>query len=90
MRWTWLTSLATSVQIDFAEHGGRHYAVMVDQISGFLQIFRCRNKSSSEVILKLSEWGACGECQYLVSRTVARLLRGGKQAWGEGGTQLGL
>ena len=43
------------VQMDFAEHGG-DYIIMCDQMSGFLQIFKCRNKSSSEAILKLREW----------------------------------
>ena len=31
--------------------------MMCDQMSGFLHIFKCRNRSSVKVILRLKEWG---------------------------------
>ena len=46
----------TRVQMDFVEKG-EDYIVMCDQMSGLLQIYKCRNKSSLEAILKLREWG---------------------------------
>ena len=31
---------------------------MVDQLSGFMQCYRCRNKSTEEALLKVREWSS--------------------------------
>ena len=37
----------TRVLMDFAERSGEEYLVMCDQMSGFLQVYKVRNKGSS-------------------------------------------
>ena len=43
------------VQIDFCQKGNEDYLVMVCQMSGFMQDYRCRNKSTEEALFKLRE-----------------------------------
>ena len=31
---------------------------MVDQLSGFMQVYQCRNKSTEEALLKVREWSS--------------------------------
>ena len=38
------------VQIDFAERGQDNYLVMVDFMSGFVQIYKTKNNSTAEAI----------------------------------------
>ena len=47
------------IQIDFCEKGADNYLVMVDVMSGFFQIYKVKNKSAMEAILKVREWSAC-------------------------------
>ena len=46
------------VQLDFAEKGPDNYLVMCDMMSGFFQVFKVKNKSASEAILKVREWSS--------------------------------
>ena len=61
-RFLWATCLTTSTLIrgysSFAEKGPDNYLVMCDMMSGFFQVFKVRNKSASEAILKVQEWSA--------------------------------
>ena len=44
------------VQIDFAERGNDYFVVLCCQMSGFMQVYKTRNKSTEEALLKLREW----------------------------------
>ena len=46
------------VQIDFCEKGRDDYLVMVDVMSGFFQVYKVKNKSASEAVLKVREWSS--------------------------------
>ena len=46
------------VQIDYCEKGNEDILVMVVQLSGFMQCYRCRNKSTEEALLKVREWSS--------------------------------
>ena len=46
------------IQIDFCEKGRDDYLVMCDVMSGFFQVYRVKNKSASEAILKVREWSS--------------------------------
>ena len=46
------------VQFDFAERGLDEYLVMCNVMSGFLQIYKVKNKSAEQAILKVREWSA--------------------------------
>ena len=46
------------VQIDFARKGNEDYLVLCCQMSGFMQVYNCRNKSTEEALLKLRKWSA--------------------------------
>ena len=46
------------VQIDFAEKGLDSYLVMCDVMSGFFQVYKVKNKSAAEAILKVREWSS--------------------------------
>ena len=40
------------VQIDFCEKGRDDYLVMVDVMSGFFQVYKVKNKSASEAVIR--------------------------------------
>ena len=44
------------VQIDFAQKGNEDYLFLCCQMSGFMQVCKCCNKSTEEALLKLREW----------------------------------
>ena len=44
--------------VDFAQKGNEDYLVLCCQMSGFMQVCRCRNKSTEGALLKLREWSA--------------------------------
>ena len=46
------------VQINFCQKGNDYYLVLCCQMSGFMQVYRCRNKSTEEALLKLKEWSS--------------------------------
>ena len=46
------------VQIDFCQKGNEDYLVMVCQMSGFMQVYSYRNKSTEEALIKLREWSS--------------------------------
>ena len=46
------------VQIDYAEKGNENFLVICYQMSGFGQVYKTRNKSTEQALLKLREWGA--------------------------------
>ena len=46
------------VQIDFAERGADNFLVMCDIMSGFFQIYKVKNKSAEQAILKVREWSS--------------------------------
>ena len=46
------------VQIDFCQKGNEDYLVMVCQMSGFMQVYSYRNKSTEEAWIKLREWSS--------------------------------
>ena len=46
------------VHIDFGQKGNENYLVMVCQMSRFMQVYRTRNKSTEEALLKLREWSS--------------------------------
>ena len=45
-------------QIDYAEREIDSFLVFCCQMSGFMQIYKTRNKSTEQALLKLREWGA--------------------------------
>ena len=46
------------IQVDFAERGSDNFLVIVCQMSGFMQIYKCPQKSTEQALLKLREWCA--------------------------------
>ena len=46
------------IQCDFAEYGGQDYHLISDEISGFLKVTKCKNKSTKEAIRSIKEWGS--------------------------------
>ena len=46
------------VQIDFAKRGADNYLIMCDVMSGFFQIYKVKNKSAEQAILKIREWSS--------------------------------
>ena len=46
------------IQRDFCEKGADNYLVMVDVMSGFFQVYKVKNKSAQEAILRVREWSA--------------------------------
>ena len=44
--------------MDFAQKGSRDFLLIVDTLTGFLQAFEVRNKSTSEAVNKIREWSA--------------------------------
>ena len=38
------------IQCDFAEYGGQDFHLIADEISGFLKVTKCKNKSTKEAI----------------------------------------
>ena len=54
------------VQCDFAEYGGQDYHLISDEISGFLKVTKCKNKSTKEAIRSIKEWESIFGNPYLV------------------------
>ena len=46
------------IQMDFAERGTENFLVIVCQMSGFMQIYKCPQKSTEQALLRLREWCA--------------------------------
>ena len=46
------------IEVDFAQKGTKDFLLIVDSLTGFLQAFEVRNKSSSEAVNKVREWSA--------------------------------
>ena len=46
------------IEVDFAQKGSRDFLLIVDSLTGFLQAFEVRNKSTSEAVNKIREWSA--------------------------------
>ena len=46
------------VQIDFAQRGNEDFLGLCCQMNGFMLVYKCRNKSTEEALLKLREWSA--------------------------------
>ena len=46
------------VQMDLAERGTENFLVMCCQMSGFMQIYKCPQKSTEQALLKLREWSS--------------------------------
>jgi hypothetical protein len=46
------------IEIDFAQKGAKDFLLMVDSLTGFVQAFEVRNKSTSEAVTKVREWAA--------------------------------
>ena len=46
------------VEADFLQKGNDDFMVMVDTLSGFLQCYKVKNKSSAEAIAKVREWAS--------------------------------
>ena len=44
--------------MDYAKRNGENFLMICDQMSGFLQVYKCKNKSTVEALLRLREWGA--------------------------------
>ena len=44
--------------MDFAERGTENFLVIVCQMSGFMQIYKCPQKSTEQALLRLREWCA--------------------------------
>ena len=60
-------------EIDYAERSGENFLVICNQMSGFLQVYKCKNKSTSEALLKLREWGLCLVYHFSASQSQAQL-----------------
>ena len=46
------------VQIDFAQKGNNDFLMMADTLTGFIQAFPVKNKSSAEAVTKVREWSS--------------------------------
>ena len=44
--------------MDFAERGTENFLLMCCQMSGFMQIYKCPQKSTEQALLKLREWSS--------------------------------
>ena len=85
MRWSLFDNFYPNqrVQIDFAERASDKYLVMVDVMSGFFQIYKVKNKSAMEAILKVREWSACcgKPFEILADSGPGTLLRKRQPSW---------
>ena len=69
------------VQIEFAERASDKYLVMVDVMSGFFQIYKVKNKSAEQAILKVREWSACWGKPFEISADSGPGFRRRQPSW---------
>ena len=53
-----IISILEEVQIDFAQKGNNDYLMMADALTGFIQAFPVKNKSTAEAVTKVREWSS--------------------------------
>ena len=46
------------IEVDFAQKGSKGFLLIVDTLTGFLQAFEVKNKSTVEAVNKIREWSA--------------------------------
>ena len=46
------------IECDFAQKGSRDFMLIVDKLTGYLQVFEVKNKSSSEAVRCVKEWAS--------------------------------
>ena len=46
------------IEVDFAQKGSKDILLIVDTLTGFLQVFEVKNKSTVETVKKIREWSA--------------------------------
>ena len=46
------------IEIDFAQKGTRDFLLVADSLTGFVQAFETKNKSTTEAVAKVREWSA--------------------------------
>ena len=54
------------VQIDFAQKCSQDYLVIACSLTGFIQAFETRDKSSAQAVLKIRQWGTTWGLPYMV------------------------
>ena len=86
MRYQWGAYLTISTQINayrsnLAERASDKYLVMVDVMSGFFQIYKVKNKSAEQAILKVREWSACWGKPFEISADSGPGFRRRQPSW---------
>ena len=46
------------IEVDFAQKGSKDFMLIVDTLTGYLQAFEVKNKSTSEAVRCLREWSS--------------------------------
>ena len=68
------------IECDFAQKGSRDFMLIVDKLTGYLQAFEVKNKSSSEAVRCVREWsslfGKPYKCKCDLDRVTERLFKG--------------
>ena len=54
------------VEVDFCQKGNKDYLIFACSLTGFIQAYETKNKSSAEAVLKLRQWGANWGLPYYV------------------------